>query len=225
VPVQPAPTPQQAAPGSPEAAKAAVDAANATAQQGTPWYQELPAEQHEKLKGFATIDEAVSAIEAGQKFTTAKAVDDYQFTFADPQMDQNAPAITNYKQFCLDNGIAPEQAQGILEYQTGILAQSTADAKAAGEAQLRSDWGNSFDGNLTKALTALNVIDRDTGGALAAKLKMNGGANDPDLVKALLWVHDRIGEDNLGAGGPGGTPLDQPVSTEDAYAELFGAAR
>ncbi len=217
-------SPPPVAPGDPNAAAAAAAAATKAAE-GTPWYQGLPEAQHEALKGFATPEDAVAAIEAGSKFTVAKSVDAYQFTFADPDTDQAAPAIASYKQHCLDNGISPEQAQKTLEYQTGVLEEAQQQAKVAGEQQLRADWGNNFDGNLTKALTALTFIDRDTGGSLAAKLKQNGGANDPDIVKALLWVSDKIGEDNLGAGGPGGTPLDKPITTEEAYAEMFGAAK
>ncbi len=219
---QPAPTPAQAAPGDPAAMQAAADAANQQAAEGTPWYNGLDEKLHEPLKAFATPEDALAAIEAGGKYTTAKEVGDYTFEFNDATVDQNAPELVHFKQFCLDNNISPEQAQKTLEYQTGIMDAAADQAKTDGEAQLRSDWGNEFDGNLTKALTALTAIDRDTGGQLAATLKATGSANNPEVVKALLWVHERIGEDNLGAGGPGGAPLNTPISTEDAYAELYG---
>jgi hypothetical protein len=212
--------PAAQAPGLPEAAKAAADKANAEAQQGTPWYQSLPKESHDKLKDFASHEDALKAIEAGKRFTTAKSVDDYKLSFSDPKVDQSAGPIADFKKFCLESNIPPEQAQGILEFQTSLVAEAAEEAKRQGEAALRATWGDKFEPNLTKTLVALNAIDKDIGGTLATKLKAIGGANDPDVLKALLWVHEKIGEDNLGAGGPGGAPTG-PISTEQAYAELF----
>jgi len=201
--------------------KASADAANAAAQEGTPWYQDLPADQHEVLKQFDTPEAAVQAIQAGQKYTTASKVEDYNFQFKDAAVDQNAPPILSYKSFCLENGIAPEQAQKLLEYQTGVYAETNAAEMQQGEQTLRADWGNDYDANLAKSLSALAAIDRHTGGGLAAELKRTGGGNRPEIVKALLWVAENIGEDSLGAGGPRGTPNNTPVSTEESYADLF----
>lgn len=223
----PGTTPAAAAPpaNQVDSAEAAAAAAVKAAAEGTPWYESLPEAQHEAMKTFATPEDAVAAIEAGKQYTTAKSVEDYTFTFADPATDQAAPAIVSYKQHCLDNGISPEQAQKSLEFQTNLISEATAAAKVAGEQQLRADWGNDFDGNLTQALTALNTIDTQTGGTLSAKLKVNGGANDPDILKALHWVGSKIGEDNLGAGGPGGGGNTVPITSEEAYAELYGNAK
>ena len=221
-PAAPAEPVVPAEPGTPAAAQQAADAAVLAAQQGEPWYKALPADQHEALKDFATPADAVAAIEAGKVHTLAKEVGDYNFTFDDPNVDQNAPELLSFKQHCLDTGISPEAAQKTLEYQSNLLTQANETARAAGEAQLRTDWGNNYDANITKSLVALSAIDKATGGTLAAKLKMNGGANDPDILKALNWVSEKIGEDSLGLGGPGGGGGgDGPITAEQAYANLY----
>jgi hypothetical protein len=202
-------------------ADAAAQAAQAQAEaKESMWYSGLPETTHEKLKDFKSPDDAISAMEAGKQFVQAKSIDDYKFELGEDV--EVAPQVVGFKKFCLEEKIAPSQAQKLLGFQEKILADANEVARVEGETALRKEWGNGFDNNIKKAFSALAAIDRNLGGTqLSAELKRIGGGNNPAVIKALLFVADKIGEDSLGAGGPGGAP-EKSMTTEEAYSALFG---
>lgn len=196
-------------------ANAEADAASAA------WYESLPAEAHAKLKDFASLEDALGAIEKGAKYTTAKSVKDYNIDLG-PELNgqEDGGALDDFKNFCFENDISPEAAQKLVTYQMGKMSEAQKQLIEVGQAQLKKMWGNSYTTNSEKGFVALSILDRKMGGRLAPAFKQSGLVDDPIVVEALYEISTMIGEESLGAGGPGAAP-QKPVSAEDAYKQLY----
>ena len=196
------------------------------------WYKDLPEASHEKLKGFESLEAALSAAERGNTLTGLKA-EDYVFDFGkdaegnDIAANDQTGSIDRFRQFCLENRVDPEAAQALAVWQAGELAAGQADLIAAGESFLKTKWvGTTYDANRAKALVTLALLDRRMEGRLAPALSNSGKVNDPVVVEVLHLVSTLIGEESLGAGGPGGgNDPDKPVDTKTSYQELFKEAK
>jgi hypothetical protein len=209
-------------PGVVPGAAVTAAAAVAGAVEANTWYEGLPAEKHEALKGYASLDDAMSAMDLGKTVNTAKGVEDYSIDLGEAlNGKEDGGALDRYKAHCLERGISPERAQGMIDFQMGELAEAQKVAREMGDAALGKLWGNSKDANTEKAFVALAALDRKMGGRLAPAFAAAGLTDDPLMVEVMHLVSTMIGEDNLGASGPGSGDVNKPVSTEDAYSSLF----
>jgi len=162
----------------------------------------------------------VQTQEPAQEPVRELTVEDYNLDWG-ADIGTDNPVDKQYKDFCLKNKISPEQAQASLEFQKGLMEAAAKDAIESGEKELKNLWGTKYEQKRDASLTALAALDRQMGGRLAPAFKQSGAANDPVIIEALHLVSTMIGEDNLGAGGPGGASSDRPISTEEAYAQLY----
>lgn len=128
-------------------------------------------------------------------------------------------------------GLSKEQGQQVYnfiknngEYSTQMAKQQFEELQIENVNKLKSDWGNDFQKNTTKARQAfLQLADQDT-------LKMfegTGLGNHPEVVKIFHKVGEILEEDGLlntdiGGTGAGGraqveTRLSEIMKTESAY--------
>jgi len=210
------------------ASQAAVKAADAV-EADTKWYADLPEEMHEKLGSFTSVEDAMDAIDKGAKYTQAKSTDDYKLDLGinaegvDMNTVEDGGVLNQYKEFCLKQGIAPEQAQEQLTWQTKRLAEARTQLIEQGTAELKDRWGSNMEPNRTKGFETLAALDRMMDGRLAPAMKANGALNDPMFIEALYVIGQSIGEDSLGRQRPGGAE-PEPLSTKDAYQKLMDDA-
>ena len=216
--VAPTPSPDGMVPDAAAAAAAAVsDLAQAK------WYEALPEEAREGFSEFETPEAARAALEVGKTVNTATCVEDYAALTLGPEFEgkEDGGAIERYKAHCLKEGISPEKAQNTLDYQKGELAAAREQLLTVGNANLAKLWGGSDAANREKALVAVATIDRAMGGRFAPAMKAAGLVDDPIVVEAMHIVSTFLGEDMLGAGGPGGANDGAPETTIGAYQKLF----
>lgn len=221
-------------PANPVAAAAAkADAALQDAEGKDTWYSGLPKETHEKLKDFSSLDDALSAIEKGQKFAGVEGVESYEIDLGkDAQGNSlngrdDGGALDRYKQFCFERGIAPEDAQALISWQQGELGASRDALRETNTKALQERWpGEKYNANREQALVAVTALDRIMEGRLVPGFKALGLHEDATAIELMYVISTLIGEKALGGGGPGsGIDPNKPVSTEDAYSELFGQAK
>jgi hypothetical protein len=132
-------------------------------------------------------------------------------------------ALDRFKEFSIGNNISPEAAQKLIEHQQEEMRQATQEMIAAGEVTLKGKWGNSYEPNKATGFVALAQLDRKMGGRLSKSFSQSGAINDPVVIEALYEIGQMIGEDNLGAGGPGGAPEGE-MTTEEAYKAEYAKA-
>lgn len=187
------------------------------------WYSGLPAEAHDKLKGFGTLDEALGALERSGKHTYAKTTDDFKLNgvLDGVQLtDTEKATIDDFKSFCLESEITPKQAEALLKYQQDLVTKQTNQSIETGTAALKALWGKDYDKNKDRSMLAVQAIDKKMEGRLAAALTNNPIANEPAFIELMHTIGTMIGEDSLGIGSPGGSD-DKPISREDAYKQMF----
>lgn len=195
-----------------KAAAAAEAAANA------PWYNGLPAETHEALKGFKDMGELLAAAKRGAEFAAPKSVDEVKLTLPEEAGDQ---ALLNpFKEFCVKEGLPAGVAQKLVDWQLEQSKTAQQAYFAQGETELKKLWpGEKFDRNREQALVALSLLDRKMGGRLTPAAKANGMVNDPVIIEALYNISTMISEDSLGGGSPGAA-ADKPVEPKDHFQSL-----
>jgi hypothetical protein len=134
---------------------------------------------------------------------------------------EDGGAVDRYKTFCVNSDITPEQAQKLITYQQGELADAQSIMIETGTAELKKLWGGTYAANRDAGLSALAVLDRRMGGRVGPIAKQQQWANDPFITEVLHQISTMVGEDSLGAGGPGGVDDNKPVSAEEAYDALY----
>ena len=197
-------------------------------QESQEWYGSLPEASHEKLKGFASIDDALGAIEQGTKHTHAKSADDFKLDgiFADAQLDDTAKAtlketLSGFTSHCMESDITPKQAEGLIKYQQELVVKQNEAAIEAGTTALKAQWGKDYDKNKDQSLLAVQALDKKMDGRLATALNGNPIVNDPMFIELMHTIGTMIGEDSLGIGSPGGAGDDKPMSYEEGFKGMF----
>lgn len=94
--------------------------------------------------------------------------------------------------------LTPQQAQGLLHYYTGTLANNTDQIeklRIETTSALKGEWGGAFDYNLTRADGTAMMIDRQSGAGLMPVLKATGLVNHPAVIKHYHWLAKQFAED------------------------------
>lgn len=185
------------------------------------WRTSLPDGWGDKLKDVESAEDALKALERGLGYTPAEKVEDITLKYPDSfkgQVDQGVE--DNFRQFCVDNGITPAQAQKLLDWQLGANKEITDKIIADGVKELRSEWGSRFEENKATALKAFTALDKRMGGRLATSIEGRDMANSPVFVRAFHEIGKLLSEDVL-SGGSGTAPSDAQESAVDTYKGMF----
>lgn len=196
-------------------------AANAGAGAGGPadWRAALPAAWADKLKGITGEEDALKALERGLGYTPALRPEDVDLKYPEG-MTVDKAVSDSFRKFCVERGITPAQAQGLLDWQLAANKEMNDAALAAGKAALQKQWGSRFEVNSALALKAVTALDKRLGGRLSEALAFTGMNNNPALVEAFHAVGTLISEDSL-SGGSAAAAVDTPESAEDTYKPMF----
>lgn len=185
------------------------------------WRAGLPEGWGEKLKDVGSAEEALKALERGLGYCPAEKVEDIALKYPDSFKGQIDQGVENcFRQFCVDNGITPAQAQKLLDWQLGANREITDKIIADGVKELRSEWGSRFDENKATALKAFTALDKRMGGRLATSIEGRDMANNPVFVRAFHEIGKLLSEDVL-SGGSGTAPSDARESAVDTYKGMF----
>lgn len=185
------------------------------------WRTSLPDGWGDKLKDVESAEDALKALERGLGYTPAEKVEDITLKYPDSfkgQVDQGVE--DNFRQFCVDNGITPAQAQKLLDWQLGANKEITDKIIADGVKELRNEWGSRFEENKATALKAFTALDKRMGGRLATSIEGRDMANSPVFVRAFHEIGKLLSEDVL-SGGSGTAPSDAQESAVDTYKGMF----
>lgn len=183
------------------------------------WRGTLPAAWADKLKDMGSEADALKALERGLGYTPAQRPEDVELRYPEGLTVDKAVS-DSFRQFCVDKGITPSQAQALLDWQLAANKEMHDAALASGKAALQKQWGSRFEENSALALKAVTALDKRLGGRLSEALAFTGMSNDPAIVEAFHAVASLISEDSL-SGGTGAGASDKPESAEETYKNMF----
>ncbi|WP_304473629.1 hypothetical protein [uncultured Desulfovibrio sp.] len=187
--------------------------------QPTDWRTGFPEAWGEKLKDVESADDALKALERGLSYTPALKPEDVELKYPDGmQVDEGVR--DNFRQFCVDKGITPAQAQALLDWQLAANREIADAVMARGKAELQKLWGSRFEENSAMALKAVVNLDRRMGGKLSEALAFSGMNNNPVLVEAFHHIGTLISADAL-SGGKAAPAQDKAETAEETYNGMF----
>jgi hypothetical protein len=171
--------------------------------------ESIPEDIRDKFEGVEDVGQlAQKYVEvSGQIPTKPESIDAYQIE-APEGMELNEELIGGLKEFAFENGIAPEQIQGLVQWYTGEqekageeFGQMVESERAEAETALKKDWGDDYDKNLDAAKKVVDTFgDKD----FKTFLNETGLGSEPALVKLFYTISSKISEDSFEAGGGGG---------------------
>ncbi|MFV0421686.1 hypothetical protein [Oleidesulfovibrio sp.] len=142
-----------------------------------------------------------------------RTVEEYTITLPE-QLPVKDELLQDFKGFCAETGLSPEQAQRAADFYVSRLMQDRIGCRADCEHALRNGvFGNAYDDRLAGARHALTSLDGRMQGRLAPMIEAGWG-NHPVFVEMMAHVGEMLGEDALGASLSGGGGVG-PMSTED----------
>ncbi len=172
--------------------------------QPTDWRTGFPEAWGEKLKDVESADDALKALERGLSYTPALKPEDVELKYPDGmQVDEGVR--DNFRQFCVDKGITPAQAQALLDWQLAANREIADAVMARGKAELQKLVVN---------------LDRRMGGKLSEALAFSGMNNNPVLVEAFHHIGTLISADAL-SGGKAAPAQDKAETAEETYNGMF----
>lgn len=124
--------------------------------------------------------------------------------------------LGNYRQFCVDCGLTPAQAQQAAEF---YLAETGSRMRQEKEMSLRSlregAWAGHFDEKLARANYATHVLDREVGGRLRPMLA-SGLGNNAVFAEMMAVIGECISEDAFSS-HPGAYAGSHRMMTTEEY--------
>lgn len=178
---------------------------------------------HEKLKDFQKPDDLAQAYielvekanavetESGESGEDVSVQDasEYDFTgIEDPTGQIGGEDVQEVKDLAYKLKLSKDQARGLYESVVSDLNsmiekqdQSKQQQAEANDTALRKEFGDQFKEKATEAHRAYEQLGSKEFGDL---LDSYGLGNHPDVVKTFLNIHEKISEDSLVEGGPGG---------------------
>ena len=123
----------------------------------------------------------------------------YEMTMPEQMPDGvsiNDASMASYKESFLKHNLSPAQAQGIMEDHLALAGSDAGqqlkamdEAHKTNVANLRNEWGASYDSNLANAHLAVQSLTEATGEAIDPSL-----TNNPAFVKYMAHVHSMTAE-------------------------------
>lgn len=130
--------------------------------------------------------------------------------------------VKGFSEAAYKAGILPKQAQAMVNWfnesnnkRMTEFSEGQAKERAKGIDGLKSEWGNAFDAQISRAKQALKLNDPD--GSLSKYLDKTGLGNDAQIVKLLAKVGESLKED--GVTGQGGD-LSRAKTPDSALKEI-----
>ena len=126
--------------------------------------------------------------------------------------------VKGFRELSHGLGLTPTQVEGLYKWhaetQSGEFNKLVGDRGAvlkATETELRKEYGNAFDQNVTLADSVLQKFTDDKG---IAELKATGMNNNPHLIRMLVKIGKGMSEDQLGEGTGSFTKTPQEANAE-----------
>ena len=143
----------------------------------------------------------------------------YEFDTGDSEVDEDL--LGWFKDAAYQAGLSQAQAQAMMEEWNASLTpekqqERLAKQRETSEAQLRSEWGRNFDGNIRLAQKAMSQF---AGEDFRSYLEETGAGNDPRMVKAFA----EIGRAMTSDGFVGGEAPERQDTEEDVLRRKFPA--
>ena len=166
-----------------------------------------------------SAEDAARALERGLAYTPALRPEDVDLHYPEGvRVDEGV--AENFRRFCVDRGITPDQAQALVDWQISANSEIAEAALAAGRAELRRRWGSRFEENSATALRAVTALDRRMQGRLSEALAASGMNNNPVLAEAFHAVGTLLSEDAL-SGGRAAPAAYGRETAEETYKNMF----
>lgn len=183
------------------------------------WKGSLPEGWADRLGDCASAEDALAALERGLGYNPALRPEDVRLKYPEG-IEVDEGVASNFRQFCVDKGITPAQAQALLDWQLASNKEITDAVMARGQQELQKAWGSRFEENRATALKAVVALDKRMGGRLAEAMAFGGQNNNPVMVEAFYHIGQLMSEDALSGGSPA-APADQRESAEDTFKNMF----
>lgn len=183
------------------------------------WRSAFPADWSERLGRAGSAEDAARALERGLAYAPALRPEDVNLQYPEGvRVDEGV--ADNFRRFCVDRGITPDQAQALVDWQINANSEIAEAALAAGRAELQRRWGSRFEENSATALRAVTTLDRRMQGRLSEALAASGMSNNPVLAEAFYAVGTLLSEDALSGGraAPAASGLE---TAEETYRNMF----
>lgn len=131
--------------------------------------------------------------------------------------------VESYGKLACDLGLTPRQARALAAWQMDICNSITNANVQAETDRLRSDWGLSFNNNITQVDNLCQRISRLPGlGDFHREIQKSGAAANATVVKGLHYIACLLSEDSMGRVS-GQAP--RPETAEEGIADAFARAR
>lgn len=182
--------------GDQAAASVTKDAAPAAS-----WYDTYPEDIRGDLKGYDKPETlAKEFVTLKKKMAVPEKPEDYEYDDKQIAADMKQ-ALNAWKVKAKEFGMTKEQFKLLTDYQFQTmtsLRQSQKQARDAefqrGADELKKEWGNSFDANLTAAKKTMKQLFSASFGEF---LDVSGLGNHPEMARAMVRLAAAVSEDNL----------------------------
>lgn len=158
-----------------------------------------------QLEGYDADKLATEFLELKSNQVEIPEAEGYQLEKWPEDIPKDEEGYNAFIELAREKNIPPDVWKDIVQFDLERHKKATAAMDAqidAAEQQLKGDWGEKYDENITRAKKVLEVagakelVDMDVG-------------NHPELAKLLVWVADKVLEDSSGP-----RPGNYPPGTE-----------
>lgn len=128
--------------------------------------------------------------------------DEYKVAFNADKSNLDSEFVSEIQKVAFENNLLPHQTEALLNFydkkmaeevaaETGIVAKT----KEATISELKKEWGNKFEYNVTKAVEVLDMFGKDLN--MRTYVNETGLGNDPKFIKFLVGISNSLKEDTF----------------------------
>lgn len=132
-----------------------------------------------------------------------------------------AEIVASYVEEAKAQGLSPDQARALMDWQLKSIAESQARLQEAGQKELIALYGREADARRQEALELIGQIDRKTDGAFSKAIGQSGLQFAPGFVRGMIELAAMTREDSLGASTQH-APAARPETPLEALEGIFG---
>lgn len=194
-------------------------AAEGTKEQATQasWYDAYPEDIREDLKGYDKPETlAKEFVSLKKKYVVPEKPEEYEYDAKDVA-EEMKQALDAWKVKAKEFGMTKEQFSKLTAYQIETMkairaneAKAREDNAKASAEELKKEWGNKFDENLTAAKKAMKQVFPESFGKF---LDTSGLGNHPEMVRAMVRLSQAVSEDSLVKSNPKKKPSNRDPLT------------
>ncbi len=158
-----------------------------------------------KVPGSGAKPEEVAAFH--KALGVPDSADQYELTIPESPFPVAPEALAGFKTFAHQNHLTPAQAQSLIAYdveRTNVAASELRESlKTRADAELRKEWGPSFETNINLAKQAFDhLVEGDE--EVRVLLRETGYGNHPALIKLFAKMGQYLAEEEMIGGEVGG---------------------